>query len=445
MYDSIKKKLKDNIKNICQNMTKTKHFNIVLLGREGVGKSTLLNSVLKLEGKDSAKTGVGDSITLEMKKYSNPKMHFLTLYDTQGIGIKEENSIEKIFSDVSKLINKQIIKEDANPDDLIHCLWFCFNGRFGNLEIELLKQLSETYSDKTLPFIIVHTKTFSKKEAKKSIEDIIKTYKIPEENICQVLAQDEEDEDEEENVKKSFGIDILMKKTVDKIEAAVESANYQFTRYHIFIEIDKFLDSISKGEKIEFNKEISDELSFNKLKDELAEVLFKNAKTLIQSITNSELDKKIMLYNRFQSFLFDTISKAESLFNLMMEEISKKHSPEIGNMLFDIIKKTSKGKEEGFLNEKSYMFEYQNDIKNEYYPFRKFIRKKVQEYIFNELAIRVMEYFRLAIKQSFIEYARENDSQIKNLFEEYSKESIKFASEEIVKNIELSFPSKKKK
>lgn len=152
-----------------------------------------------------------------------------------------------------------------------------------------------------------------------------------------------------------------------------------------------------------------------------------------------------MLYNRFQSFLFDTISKAESLFNLMMEEISKKHSPEIGNMLFDIIKKTSKGKEEGFLNEKGYMFEYQNDIKNEYYPFRKFIRKKVQEYIFNELAIRVMEYFRLAIKQSFIEYARENDSQIKNLFEEYSKESIKFASEEIVKNIELSFPSKKKK
>lgn len=256
MYDSIKKKLKDNIKNICQNMTKTKHFNIVLLGREGVGKSTLLNSVLKLEGKDIAKTGVGDSITLEMKKYSNPKMHFLTLYDTQGIGIKEENSIEKIFSDVSKLINKQIIKEDANPDDLIHCLWFCFNGRFGNLEIELLKQLSETYSDKTLPFIIVHTKTFSKKEAKKSIEDIIKTYKIPEENICQVLAQDEEDEDEEENVKKSFGIDILMKKTVDKIEAAVESANYQFTRYHIFIEIDKFLDSISKGEKIKFNKEI---------------------------------------------------------------------------------------------------------------------------------------------------------------------------------------------
>ena len=161
MYFSIKKKLEENINTICKNITKTKHFNIVLLGREGVGKSTLVNMILKLDKENQAKTGEGDSVTLEIKKYSNPKIDFLRLYDTQGIGIKEDNKIETIFSNISKLINEQIIKEDSNPDDLIHCLWFCFNGRFGDLEIEILQKLSETYSDKKLPFIIVHTKTFT--------------------------------------------------------------------------------------------------------------------------------------------------------------------------------------------------------------------------------------------------------------------------------------------
>ena len=179
MYFSIKNKIEENIKTICKNITKTKHFNIVLLGREGVGKSTLVNIILKLDKENEAKTGVGDSVTLEIKKYSNPKMDFLRIYDTQGIGIKEDNSIEKIFSNISKLINEQIIKEDANPDDLIHCLWFCFNGRLGDLENDILQKLSETYSDKTLPFIIVHTKTLNKAEAKQSIKSIMEKYDIP--------------------------------------------------------------------------------------------------------------------------------------------------------------------------------------------------------------------------------------------------------------------------
>ncbi len=323
MYFSIKKKLEENINTICKNITKTKHFNIVLLGREGVGKSTLVNMILKLDKENQAKTGEGDSVTLEIKKYSNPKIDFLRLYDTQGIGIKEDNKIETIFSNISKLINEQIIKEDSNPDDLIHCLWFCFNGRFGDLEIEILQKLSETYSDKKLPFIIVHTKTFSKHEAKKSIKIIIDKYKIPKDNICQVLARDEDEkeidddsseEEESESKKKAFGIGELMKKTVDKIEAAVESANYQFTKYHIFIEVDKYLESISKGKELIFKEELYHELSFDKLKEKLSETLYNKAKSLIESITNKELDKKTDLLSRIQLFLFDTISQSESIY-----------------------------------------------------------------------------------------------------------------------------------
>jgi energy-coupling factor transporter ATP-binding protein EcfA2 len=384
MYFSIKKKLEENINTICKNITKTKHFNIVLLGREGVGKSTLVNMILKLDKENQAKTGEGDSVTLEIKKYSNPKIDFLRLYDTQGIGIKEDNKIETIFSNISKLINEQIIKEDSNPDDLIHCLWFCFNGRFGDLEIEILQKLSETYSDKKLPFIIVHTKTFSKHEAKKSIKIIIDKYKISKDNICQVLARDEDEkeidddsseEEESESKKKAFGIGELMKKTVDKIEAAVESANYQFTKYHIFIEVDKYLESISKGKELIFKEELYHELSFDKLKEKLSETLYNKAKSLIESITNKELDKKTELLSRIQLFLFDTISQSESIFNSMVDEISKNHSPEIGRILFEK-KEIEKNEINDSQNEKYFMIEYQNDIKKKHTLLEKQLKKK---------------------------------------------------------------------
>ena len=442
MYIAIKKKLEENIKNICKNITRTKHFNIILLGREGVGKSTLLNSILKLDGKNKAETGVGDSVTKSIKIYSNPEMNFLRLYDTQGIGIKEDNSAEKILSDIKKLIEEKITNKSPNPDDLIHCLWFCFNGRFGEIDYEIINKLSETYSDKSLPFIIVHTYSLSRKEARKRINDIMEKYKVSEENICQVLAKDEEiDEEEDEEPKKSFGLENLMNLTINKINAAVESANYEFTKYHIFIEVDNFLDKISEFKKD--NKEIISEISeisFDKLKEKLALFLFEKAKNLIKSIINkNEIQNPEELLRRFELFLFDTISETENLFNKIIEEISKKHSLDIGAKLLGYVKD-----DKVYQNEKSFMYQYQEDLRSKTYPLRIYIEKQVKEYIFNELEKRVMNYFRLAIKNSFIDYAREKDEKIKDLFEEFSKESVKYATEDIKEKIEKSFPPKKK-
>ena len=97
-----------------------------------------------------------------------------------------------------------------------------------------------------------------------------------------------------------------------------------------------------------------------------------------------------------------------------------------------------------YQTEKSFMFQYQEDLRNKTYPLRIYIEKQVKEYIFNELEKRVMNYFRLAIKNSFIDYAREKDEKIKDLFEEFSKESVKYATEDIKEKIEKIFPPKKK-
>ena len=252
--------------------------------------------------------------------------------------------------------------------------------------------------------------------------------------------KDEEDDDDEPK-KKSFGLENLMELTINKINAAVESANYEFTRYHIFIEVDNFLDKISelKKDNKEIISEIS-EISFDELKEKLAQFLFEKAKNLIKSIINkNDIQNPEELLRNFELFLFDTISETENLFNTIIDEISKKHSLEIGKKLLEFVKD-----DKVYQTEKSLMYQYQEDLRNKSYPLRIYIEKLVKEYIFNELEKRVMNYFRLAIKNSFIDYAREKDEKIKDLFEEFSKESVKYATEDIKEKIEKSFPPKKK-
>lgn len=67
-----------------------------------------------------------------------------------------------------------------------------------------------------------------------------------------------------------------MELTINKINAAVESANYEFTRYHIFVEVDNFLDKISelKKDNKEIISEIS-EISFDELKEKFARFLLR--------------------------------------------------------------------------------------------------------------------------------------------------------------------------
>jgi len=47
------------------------HINFIVIGKAGVGKSTLINSILQLKGSDKAKEGIGESITSETKIYES--------------------------------------------------------------------------------------------------------------------------------------------------------------------------------------------------------------------------------------------------------------------------------------------------------------------------------------------------------------------------------------
>ena len=229
--NSINKELEHNL-TTNEFSQKLNHFNILILGRAGIGKTTLINSILQFEGTDKELlTGEGTSKTIGPPiGYVSDSVKGLRLWDSQGID-KEKYNIPKVVEDVKELINQASINND--PDKFIHCIWYCISGnRFETSESESISELMSIYDDDTLPIIIVYTEAYSDKiaedvcfEVKKVLNDIVNKEKIKEINIIPVLAKDKEIKvgDISDTVEK-YGIKPLMDISVKKIMGAVNSA-----------------------------------------------------------------------------------------------------------------------------------------------------------------------------------------------------------------------------
>ena len=201
---SVEKVAEDCIKAINDKVRNLKTLNIIVAGKTGVGKSTLINGMFR---ENLAEVGVGKPVTTHMRIISK-KGFTLNIYDTRGFELGRDAQTE-VKKEVIDTIKKGIASKDVN--DAIHCIWYCINtasNRVEPEEIEWLKALAEENQTTQVPVIIVLTQSFSKSKAKE-MRDMILNENLDVIQVVPVLAADYEIDDD--YIAKAYGLDTLLK------------------------------------------------------------------------------------------------------------------------------------------------------------------------------------------------------------------------------------------
>jgi len=122
--------------------------NILIAGKTGVGKSTLINAVFR---GDLAKTGAGKPVTQSTQEYTKPG-HPLTIIDTRGLEVGDYARSRQQLTD---LIQERSASDDH--DKHLHVAWLCIQDsshRVEDAEIELCDMLANA----GIPVVAVLTK-----------------------------------------------------------------------------------------------------------------------------------------------------------------------------------------------------------------------------------------------------------------------------------------------
>ena len=189
----------------------------MILGISGVGKSTLINNILKLEGENKAKKGIGDPKTMNIKSYQNEKVSFLRLVDTRGIELNVGFGAKEVQEQASRYIKEQY--QTGDPNKFVQCIWYCITGtRFQKVEQDLLNSLRNTYGNNKIPIIIIYTQATDNNSINE-MKQCIKQKNI-EADFLEVLA--ERKELVNKTYLEQFGLDELIIKTLEKCKAALQ-------------------------------------------------------------------------------------------------------------------------------------------------------------------------------------------------------------------------------
>lgn len=204
MLNDLGKVAQDTIDAINEKIQNLNTLNIIVAGKTGVGKSTLINAVFK---ENLAETGIGKPVTTHMRKITKKDIP-LAIYDTRGFELGKDVQ-EDVKKELLETINEGFAKKDIN--EAIHCIWYCINtasNRIEPEEIEWLKELTEDNKTTQVPIIVVLTQAFSKKNAE-NMKQMILDENLDIIQVIPVLAADYEIEGL--GVAKSYGLDNLIK------------------------------------------------------------------------------------------------------------------------------------------------------------------------------------------------------------------------------------------
>ena len=211
-----------------------------------MGKSTLINNLLKLNPEKKAITGTGNFQTTKIQEYKSERFPILRLVDTRGIELNKNYGAENVKKDAVNFIEEQIKAND--PKNFVQCIWYCITGnRFEQVEIDLLNSLRKSYGDNTIPIIIVYTQSTDTK-AIIDMEKYIKEKKI-DANFKKVLAERKLLVNDQ--YLEPFGMDELVHETLEKCKKAMKGEMRSVMTKNISNKINENL--IGENENIKDN------------------------------------------------------------------------------------------------------------------------------------------------------------------------------------------------
>lgn len=184
-----------------------KKVNIMITGKTGVGKSTLINATF---GDTMAATGIGKPLTNHISLIEKPDFP-VRIYDTVGFELNQFNQV------LSTLKIKHILHKAQHTktlDDDIHCLWYCVLSPGSKIEGAELKFMKH-FLDRGVPVVLVLTEAFSKTEAEALANEVKKV--LPEVRPVPVLAADYESIP-------AYGVPELLETTVSLLPEALQAS-----------------------------------------------------------------------------------------------------------------------------------------------------------------------------------------------------------------------------
>ena len=215
---SVEKVVAGCFRQINEKITNMKKLNIIVMGKSGVGKSTLINAVFR---EDYAETGIGRPVTQSIRKFEKKDVP-LVIFDTPGFELAREQQ-ESVKDEILHLIRggvsayddeKNIITSGTNCcadiNESIHCIWYCINvgaNRIDPAEITWLKEFTEENKLTQVPVFVILTQACPKKKALE-MQRAVEAENL---HVCKVIPILAEDvEFDEEHVIQAYGLETLI-------------------------------------------------------------------------------------------------------------------------------------------------------------------------------------------------------------------------------------------